>query len=171
MCLRKLKLCVPGLDPNAAKPFDRDLAYHLYRQFLDPIEGIIAQKKRLSFVFDGALTSLPPQVLITSDPSNKDLGSLDWLIRKYAVTILPSVESLKVLRGQQSVVAAPKPLIGYGDPLFDRTVQITGTPKVAALSRSLTNFTAGQLPIRARLARRCLHCRKPLTSYAQLPDY
>ena len=96
-----------GLNPNAPKPFDRTVAYQLYRQLLEPIEGIIAQKKRLSFVFDGALTSLPPQVLITSDPSNKDhLVSLDWLIRKYAITVLPSIASLKILRGQQSTVAA-----------------------------------------------------------------
>ena len=105
-----------GLDPNAPKPFDRTVAYQLYRQLLEPIEGIIAQKKRLSFVFDGALTSLPPQVLITSDPNNKDLGSLDWLIRKYAITVLPSIASLKILRGQQSTVAAPKPMIGFWRP-------------------------------------------------------
>jgi predicted lipid-binding transport protein (Tim44 family) len=91
----------------------------------------------LSFVFDGALTSLPPHVLITSDPSNKDLGSLDWLIRKYAVTVLPSIASLKVLRGQQFTVAAPKPMIGFGDPVFDRAVQIPGKQKAAALNRSL----------------------------------
>ena len=60
-----------GLNPNAPKPFDRNVAYQLYRQLLGPIEEIIAQKKRLSFVFDGALTSLPPQVLITSDPSRQ----------------------------------------------------------------------------------------------------
>ena len=117
-----------GLGSNASKPFDRDLAYKLYRQLLEPIEGIITQKKRLSFVFDGALTSLPPQVLITSAPGNKNLVSLDWLIREYAVTVLPSVGSLKVLRDQQLVVAAPKPLIGFGDPVFDRTAQLTGRP-------------------------------------------
>ena len=93
-----------GLNPNAPKPFDRNVAYQLYRQLLEPIEGIIAQKKRLSFVFDGALTSLPPQVLITSDPSNKDLVSLDWLIRKYAITVLPSIASLKILRGSNSLL-------------------------------------------------------------------
>ena len=91
-----------GLDPNAQTRFDRTVAYQLYRQLLEPIEGIITQKKRLSFVFDGALTSLPPHVLITSDPSNKDLVSLDWLIRKYAVTVLPSIASLKILRGSNS---------------------------------------------------------------------
>ena len=126
-----------GLNPNAPKPFDRTVAYQLYRQLLEPIEGIIAQKKRLSFVFDGALTSLPPQVLITSDPSNKDLVSLDWLIRKYAITVLPSVASLKILRGQQSTVAASKPMIGFGDPVFDRTVQIVGeTEGVGSQSKS-----------------------------------
>jgi CHAT domain-containing protein len=105
--------------------------------------GIITQKKRLSFVFDGALTSLPPQVLIATDPSGKDLGTLDWLIRKYAVTVLPSIASLKVLRGQQFTVAAPKPMIGFGDPVFDRTVQIVVRPKVSALNRSLTSFYRG----------------------------
>ena len=95
-----------GLNPDSPKPFDRNLAYQLYRQVLGPIEEIISQKTRLSFVLDGALTSLPPQVLITSDPDGKDLASLDWLIRKYAVTVLPSVASLKILRGEKSTVAA-----------------------------------------------------------------
>jgi CHAT domain-containing protein/Tfp pilus assembly protein PilF len=134
-----------GLDPNARKPFDPALAYQLYRQLLEPIEMIITQKKRLSFVFDGALTSLPPHVLITSDPGNKDFVSLDWLVRKYAVTVLPSVASLKVLRGQQSVAAAPKPMIGFGDPVFDRTAQRTRRPKITALNRSLTSFYRGAI--------------------------
>ena len=64
-----------GLNPDSPKPFDRKLAYQLYRQVLGPIEEIISQKARLSFVLDGALTSLPPQVLITSDPAGKDLDS------------------------------------------------------------------------------------------------
>ena len=132
-----------GLNPNAPKPFDRSVAYQLYRQLLGPIEGIITQKKRLSFVLDGALTSLPPQVLITSDPSNKDLASFDWLIRKYAVTVLPSIASLKILRGKQSTASALKPMIGFGDPIFDRTMQTTGTQKVSALNRSLTSFYRG----------------------------
>ena len=132
-----------GLNPDSPKPFDRNLAYQLYRQVLGPIEEIISQKTRLSFVLDGALTSLPPQVLITTDPTGKDLVSLDWLIRKYAVTVLPSVASLKILRGDKSTVAALKPMIGFGDPVFDRTTRTIGRPKVAALNRSLTSFYRG----------------------------
>jgi CHAT domain-containing protein len=105
---------------------------------LGPIEEIISQKTRLSFVLDGALTSLPPQVLITTDPNGKTLTSTDWLVRKYAVTVLPSVASLKILRGVKSAVAPMKPLIGFGDPVFDRTTQTAGRPKVSALNRSPT---------------------------------
>ena len=106
----------------------------LYRQVLGPIEEIISQKKRLSFVFDGALTSLPPQVLIISDPNGKDFASLDWLIRKYAVTVLPSIASLKILREEKSTVAAIKPMIGFGDPVFDRTTETPGRQHVSALN-------------------------------------
>ena len=132
-----------GLNPDSPKPFDRNLAYVLYRQILGPIEEIISQKTRLSFVVDGALTSLPPQVLITTDPDGKDLNSVDWLVRKYAVTVLPSVASLKILRGGRSTVAAIKPMIGFGDPVFDRTTRAAGRQKVAALNRSLTSFYRG----------------------------
>ena len=132
-----------ALNPDAPKPFDRNLAYQLYRQVLGPIEEITSQKTRLSFVLDGALTSLPPQVLITSDPIRKDLNSVDWLVRKYAVAVLPSIASLKVLRGEKSTVAALKPMIGFGDPVFDRTTRTIGRPKVAALNRSLTSFYRG----------------------------
>ena len=115
-----------GLNPDCPKPFDRNLAYQLYRQVLGPIEDIISQKKRLSFVLDRALTSLPPQVLITSDPGDKELVSLDWLVRRYAVTVLPSIASLKILRGEKSTVAAIKPMIGFGDPVFNRRAQREG---------------------------------------------
>jgi CHAT domain-containing protein len=130
-----------GLDPESVKPFDRDLAYQLYQQILKPIAEVIAKKTRLSFVLSGALTSLPPQVLITSDPEGKELASVDWLVRKYAITILPSVASLKILRGKD-VVAAIKPLIGFGDPVFDRTTQ-TVPKQVVGFNRSLTSFYRG----------------------------
>jgi CHAT domain-containing protein len=134
-----------GLNPypDSPKTFDRALAYQLYRQVLGPVEGIISQKTRLSFVLGGALTSLPPQVLLMSDPEGKDLASLDWLVRKYAITILPSVASLKVLRGGNAVTVAAKPMIGFGDPIFDRAAQTNAKQQAGALNRSLTTFYRG----------------------------
>ena len=83
------------------------------------MEGTIASKRRLSVVVNGALTSLPPQVLVTRDPAGKALRDVDWLVRAHAVTVLPSVASLKVLRGKSGTAGAEKPLIGFADPIFD----------------------------------------------------
>jgi CHAT domain-containing protein/tetratricopeptide (TPR) repeat protein len=141
-----------ALNPDSPRPFDRTLAYQLYRQMLGPIEEVISQKTRLSFVLSGALTSLPPQVLLMSDPEGKDLTSLDWLVRKYAITILPSVASLKVLRGGKAVPVAAKPMIGFGDPVFDRETQ-TNAPQQTALNRSLTTFFRGVTPDTRALAK------------------
>jgi CHAT domain-containing protein len=120
---------------------------------LGPIEEIIAQKTRLSFIFDGALTSLPPQVLITTDRDGGDLNSVDWLIRKYAVTVLPSVGSLEVLRGEKSTISSVKPMIGFGDPVFDRTAPTTTKAKVASLDRSLPTFYRGVIADTTELAK------------------
>ena len=122
------RFCVPG-SIQTPKPFDRNLAYQLYRQVLGPIEEIISQKTRLSFVLDGALTSLPPQVLITTDPDGKDLNSLIGL---FVNTPLQSCHPSQVSRffeDEKSTVAALKPMIGFGDPVFDRTTRTTGRPE------------------------------------------
>jgi CHAT domain-containing protein len=120
---------------------------------LGPIEEFISQKTRLSFLLSGALTSLPLSVLITSDPEAKDLEATDWLVRKYAITILPSVASLKTLRDRKSVVATAEPMIGFGDPIFDRTVQTGSRQKVASLNRSLTSFYRGMTADTTALAK------------------
>jgi CHAT domain-containing protein len=132
------------LDPGSVKPFDPTLAFQLYRQILGPIEETISHKTRLTFFLSGPLTSLPPQVLVESDPQGKDLASVGWLVRHYAITVLPSVTSLKILRGGKSVAAAVKPMIGFGDPIFDRTAQKV-TRNVATLDRSLTTFYRGTI--------------------------
>src|SRR6516225_139937 len=133
-----------ALDPESPKPFDLAAAHQLYQQVLGPIRELISEKTRLSFVLNGALTSLPPQVLITSDPGEKDLASVDWLARKYAITVLPSVASLKILRTGKDAVVSPKPMIGFGDPIFDRTTQTAARKRqVAGFNLSLTSFYRG----------------------------
>ena len=92
-------------------------------EILAPVEDMLQGKPRLSLVFNGALTSLPPQLLVTRDPAGKALKDVDWLVRSHAVTVLPSVASLKVLRGKSVVAEAKKPLIGFADPIFDRSRQ------------------------------------------------
>lgn len=134
-----------ALDPEGFKPFDINLAYLLDKQVLEPIAELISGKTRLSFVVDGALTSLPPQVLITRDPAGKDLASADWLIREYSITVLPSIASLKVLRAKSASLTGLKPMIGFGDPIFQRTTRSDTRKRLASLNRSLTSFYRGAI--------------------------
>jgi CHAT domain-containing protein len=93
----------------------------------------------LSFVVNGALTSLPPQLLVTRDPSGNALKDVDWLIRTHSVTVLPSVESLKVLRGKSLIADASEPLIGFADPVFNSDPQ-----RLAQNTRVADDITAAR---------------------------
>jgi tetratricopeptide (TPR) repeat protein len=50
-------------------PFDTQMAYKVYQETFGTIAGKLQGKKRLSVVTNGALTSLPLQLLITKDPT------------------------------------------------------------------------------------------------------
>jgi CHAT domain-containing protein/Flp pilus assembly protein TadD len=111
------------LDFGSDQPFDPSVAFELYRKVLAPVEEAIAAKARLSFVLDGALTSLPPQLLVARDPWGTALADVDWLVRKHAITVLPSVASLRTLRGRIATPEAGRSLIGFADPVFAETAQ------------------------------------------------
>ena len=158
-----------GLDPTNFRPFDPALSSRPYRQLLGPVEPIIAGKPRLSLVVNGALTSLPPQVLVTSDPAGKALKDVDWLIRSHAVTVLPSVESLRVLRGKSAVVAAASPLVGFADPILKPIRH--NCRRTLVLRRTLRSRAARAVrsPTSRRCALVCRNCRKPPTNSNRWP--
>src|SRR5262249_21816020 len=116
------------------------VAYEIYQATFGAFAGKIATKKRLSIVTNGALTSLPPHPLVTKDPSGKKLKEVDWLVRSHALTILPSVASLKVLRGGRQTSSARTPMIAFADPVFSKSARRLA--QQAAL-RSITSFHRG----------------------------
>jgi hypothetical protein len=63
---------------------------------------------------------------------------LDWLVRSHAITVLPSVASLKVLRGGSQASSARKPMIAFADPVFSKADRARGQKQVA--NRSITSF-------------------------------
>ena len=130
----ELELADDLLDRHlgALSPGAHDLR-RLYRDLLGPVNSIIRGKPRLSFTITSALTSLPPQVLITEDPAGKAMKDVEWLIRRHAVTILPSLASVKVLRSKSAVRTASKSLIGFADPVFDRQKNVRVAANVTAV--------------------------------------
>jgi CHAT domain-containing protein len=105
-------------------PFDLDRAYELYRILLGQVEDLI-QDKHILIVPSASLTSLPFQVLVTHKPSTAipddpaEYRRASWLIRRNAITVLPSVPSLWSLRQQAKASKSANPFIGFGNPLLD----------------------------------------------------
>jgi ribosomal protein L29 len=92
----------------AGKPelFDLDRTQELYASLLGPADALIKDKRHLLIVPSGPLTALPFHLLVTQkfEGVAKDSSVFGryrdaaWLIKRQAVTILPSVPSLKALR-------------------------------------------------------------------------
>jgi CHAT domain-containing protein/tetratricopeptide (TPR) repeat protein len=118
-CSNLLKL-PPDKAPKegAPLPFDAGRAHAVYKSLFGGVEDLI-RGRHLLIVPSGALTTLPFQVLVTKAPSSPELASASWLIREHALTVLPSVASLAVLRRTSKPSAAGNPMIGFANPLLD----------------------------------------------------
>jgi CHAT domain-containing protein len=169
-----------GLDVSKATDasgksglFDLALANQLYASLLAPVERLVKDKRDLLVVPSGALTALPFHLLVTEKPVAAIPEKLDgyrdaaWLLKRQAVSVLPSVSSLKSLRAFARKDQAIKPMTGFGDPLFNPALQGNADKRAAtkSASRSLTNvaytdFWQGAGVDRARLAQ----------ALPQLPD-
>jgi CHAT domain-containing protein/Tfp pilus assembly protein PilF len=156
------------LARSADKPalFDLALAHELYVELIGPIEGLVRGKRHLLVVPSGPLTSLPFHLLVTEKPAKPVPGIKDialyrdaaWLIRRHAISMLPSVASLRELRLFARKSAGTKAMIGFGDPIFDpaeRTralAQRDATKSRAVVTRSYLELWDGLSPDRKKLA-------------------
>ncbi|MSQ50907.1 MAG: CHAT domain-containing protein, partial [Betaproteobacteria bacterium] len=106
-----------------SRPFDTATAYELYRRLLSPAEKILTGVRHLILVPDGALQSLPLGVLVTEPPARPPTGfgqysAIPWLAKKYAMTVLPAVSSLRALRAFARTPPGTQPFAGFGDPVL-----------------------------------------------------
>ena len=127
-------------------PYDAALAHELYNQTFGPIATKLAGKKRLSIFANGALTSIPFALLVVSDPSGKSLRDTEWLIKSYAVTVIPSIFSLKTMRSLGAISTASKPMIAFGDPVFSKAAR---TQAQVALRNLPSLYQGSQIDIKA----------------------
>src|SRR5215475_6586170 len=107
-----------GIDASGALPFDLARAHELYTALFAQVEDLI-KDKHLLVVPSGSLTSLPFQVLLTAKPTHAgSYTDAAWLARRHAITVLPSVASLKALRQFAKTSKATRPFVGFGNPLL-----------------------------------------------------
>ena len=131
---------------NDVPAFDVAAAFELYQRIFAPAEPLLADAKTLFVVPDGALESLPLSVLVTRKTASpvKDFASyksVPWLARRYAVTVLPAISSLRALRAFAKAQQAREPFVGYGDPVFRGDSDSTRGVALAKL------FRGGQVDI------------------------
>ena len=115
-------------------------------------------KRHLLVVPSGPLTSLPFHLLVTEKPAKlvievKDIALIRdaaRLIKRQAVSVLPSVASLRALRLFARKAESTKAMIGFGDPVFDpaervRTLAERGATKsrAAVMTRAYSEFWQG----------------------------
>ncbi len=102
-------------ESGAIPTFDAVAAHDLYQTLFSALLAKTTAK-RLIFVPGGAMLSLPPDVLVAEPPVAGQ--PVQWLIRRHALSVVPSVQSLVNLRAAPKALP-PKPLfLGVGDPAF-----------------------------------------------------
>ena len=139
----------PG--PNQPLPFDHARAHKLYSALFGEVQDLI-KGKHLLIVPSGPLTQLPFQVLVTKPPTSSDHRAVAWLAREHAITVLPAVSSLKALRRVGKPSAAPRPMIGFGNPLLDGPdARYAGRAKLAREKQSCPERRSQQLAALAGL--------------------
>jgi CHAT domain-containing protein/Tfp pilus assembly protein PilF len=140
----EVKALRSSLTFDIDKPFDTQLAFKIYQQTIGTVAGKLRGKSRLSLVTNGALTSLPLQLLVTKEPGNKPLKEVDWFARSYAITNVPSVASLKTLRSKSVASSAGKPMIAFADPVFSKDPN-----SQAVVSRNAKSHNAQRVALRS----------------------
>lgn len=150
-----------GLGVDDTDAFDLPQAFELYRDLFGPIDEQIKDKRHWILVQSDVLSALPMHLLLTEKPaapakSREDLAAYKdapWLMKRNATSVLPSVSGLKALRSAQERSAAPKTMVGFGDPVFNAEQESAGT-RVASRSIAVpyTSFWSGAGVDRAKLA-------------------
>jgi CHAT domain-containing protein len=121
-----------ALDPNAATlgdipAFDTTLANRLYATLLVPVAAGWQGASSLLIVPHKALGQLPFGLLVTEATKPADAAgqplfagykNVPFLIRKAAITQLPSVTALATLRALPAADPSRKAFAGFGDPWF-----------------------------------------------------
>jgi CHAT domain-containing protein len=154
-------------DGSKPELFDLGLAHELFVALLGPVDFLIKDKVNLLVVPTGSLTALHFHLLVMEKPAISvpqltDIATYRdaaWLTKRQAVSVLPSVASLTALRTFAHKDQATKPLVGFGDPVFDPAERARALEerrraksRVAVNSRANSEFWRGAGVDRTKLA-------------------
>jgi CHAT domain-containing protein len=132
--------------------FSLKTSYGLYAKLLAPLEGDLGATDHLVVAADGDLANLPFALLVTAAPrdgAEHNYVQAAWLIRREAVTNVPSPRAWLLLRGQAHQPEAPLPFFGLGDPAFTGVAAGNGNPMAALASACVADGPVSPALLRA----------------------
>jgi CHAT domain-containing protein len=123
LCQSTLGSKYTSADSLAGKPLPYDplRAFALYKALFghlsDTIKNADGTGKHLLLVPFGALQTFPFQAALTDLPAGGAKPA--WLMRRHAITVLPSVASLQALRAHpHSKIPGRKPYVAFANPVL-----------------------------------------------------
>ena len=120
------------INASQLKSFNINLSNHLYNLIFDNIESKFESINKIYYVLDGPLQSLPLEVLVTNK-NNNNYNEVSWLINKFEITYLTSVNDLISAKNIQNSnkISTPKKYIAFADPyLSDEDSKTRSTLKI-----------------------------------------
>lgn len=137
--IQKLLKSITDKNHPDAEGYRREASL-LSRELLQPVGQMLAGKKSLVIVPDGALHRLPFETLFLPGVTARgDLRQLPYLIRRYAISYVPSASVLAELQNQTRD-AAPKGFIAFGDPAYELTPERAITSTLRSPGGERLNF-------------------------------
>ncbi len=95
-------------------------SHQIYYNSIGLMDRLLWPKRHLLLEVRGPLTGLPPSLLLTSEPdATTTVVNAPWLINHVAITILPSLTSLRTASLAADAPRAPEAFAGFADPVFD----------------------------------------------------
>ncbi len=97
-----------------------EAANEIYNSILKPLEKVIDSRKTIYVLAEGDLANLPFEMLVTKKPA-QETGYADaaWLVRRHAVTVLPSLSVLFGNRSDPADLSAAS-FLAFADPDYRR---------------------------------------------------
>ncbi|NNC73687.1 MAG: CHAT domain-containing protein [Sphingomonadaceae bacterium] len=151
-----------AIEEGSPFPFDRTTAHALYNAVVAPVAGSLEGKRHLYIAAGGELSTLPFSLLVAEPPQGADndpaaLRGTAWFADAHAITHIPSIQSLQLLRRFNSGdSAAAEGFAGFGDPLLNGRAQSRGlnrgldVPEASAVfTRERTRSGGGVADVRA----------------------
>ncbi|MBX3503495.1 MAG: CHAT domain-containing protein [Alphaproteobacteria bacterium] len=124
--------------------YDVALSHDLFKRVLGPGQHHLKTLKALVITTNGALQSLPFNLLVTAPPpaieEYTDYKKVEWLAKWFAMSYVPAPQSLVLLRKQAAQSKAPSAYVGFGG---FQPLSIGAASQLVAASRA-QSLTAGQ---------------------------